>query len=230
MQGSGDAPPWFKADKYKTVDAQARAVPELEAKLGPAAELIGAPEGDYELPAKPEGLEGEFDADDPLLTQFREVAKELGLSQKAHDAIASKMAHVIAEQNASDEAALAEGLAKIGNNADARIAAVDKYLAATFEKDQVDALSKAIATDVNAYLAIEQLVAKASGDAQLAGGTGQTGPAFTKADAEAEMYKTYPEGHVNAGKLIYEHDAEHRAKVDGMFKQLFPGEDRQTVG
>ena len=57
--GEGDAPEWFKADKYKTVSDQAKAYVELESKFGG---FKGAPkEGKYEV----EGFN--FD-DNPLIS------------------------------------------------------------------------------------------------------------------------------------------------------------------
>lgn len=230
-KGEGEAPPWFKADKYKTVDAQARAAVELEQKLGPAAELIGAPEGGtYEIPAAPEGLSGQFDPEDPLLSGFQKVAGELNLSQAAHDKIVQYMGGVIAEQNAADEQKLSDALGALGENVDARVNAVDQYLQKTVGEEGYNALQQAIGNDPAAFRALEQIVGKAAGDAQLAGGTGVGGPAFTRADVEAEQYKVFPEGHKLAGQKMYDHDKAHRERVDTMWKQLYPGQDRQQVG
>lgn len=234
MQGTGERPPWFKADKYKTVEAQARAAGELETKLGPAAELVGAPEGDYELPSlsdeQKEKLAGEFDAEDPLLKMLGETSKRLGLSQKAYNEIAVAGALTIAELNAADEQALADALTALGSNVDARVDAVNKAVETLVGADGRQAIDDAVGNNPQAFAALEKIVAKASGDAQLAGAGAGGGPAFTKADIEAEQFKVFPEGHHLAGKRMYDHDKEHRAKVDRMWKQLFPGEDRQEVG
>lgn len=231
IQGQGDLPPWFKADKYKTVDAQARAAGDLETKLGPAAELIGAPEGgEYAVPSMPEGVAGELDADDPLLKAFTETAKGLNLSQKAYDAVVQAGAKAIAEQNAADEAKLSDALAALGDNIDSRIDHVQAVVTKHYGEDGFKALDEAVGNNPDAFRTLEKLVIKAHGDAQLAGGAGQGGPAFTKADADAERYKTFPEGHQLAGKVMYDHDKDHRARVDKMYKDLFPGDDVQVVG
>lgn len=231
VAGTGDRPVWLKHDKFQTVEAQAAAFPALEEKIGPAAELIGAPtDGKYELPKPAEGVEGDFDMADPLLVGFQKVAAEMGLSQKAHDQIAVAMSAVIAEENATDELKTSDALAKLGTNVDARIAAVDTFITQSQSAEAYAAIDAAIGNDVAAYLVLEKIVAKASGDAQLAGGAGQGAAAFTKEDIEAEQYKVFPEGHQQAGKSMYEHDKAHRAKVDEMWKQGFPGEDRQAVG
>ena len=230
LLGEGTVPPWFKADKYKTISDQARAAPELEAKLGPAAELIGAPEGDYVLPKLPDGVEGNWDPEDSMLKQFMVTAKEMGLSQTAFDKVATSMASLLATENAEAEVKISDALAALGTNSVARIEAVDTYLIATLGEPGWNSLQDAIGTDVKAYLALESLVAKASGDAQLSTLPGKRGPGFTKSDIEAEQFKLFPEDHKLAGKAMYEHDKEHRAKVDGMWKELFPGEARTEVG
>lgn len=234
INGTGERPPWFNADKYKTVDAQARASIDLEKKLGPAAELIGAPEGDYEVPAltdeQKEKLAGEFDADDPLYKMLATKAKELGLSQKVFNEIATAGALAIGEQNAADEQKTADALAALGENVDARVADVNRIVEAIAGKEGYKALDVVIGNDVAAFAALEKILAKAAVGAQLAGAGAGSGAAITKEDIESERYKVYPDGHKLAGKVVYEHDKEHRAKVDGMYKQLFPGEDVQTVG
>ena len=230
VPGTGTIPPWLKTDKYKTVADQAKATPELEAKLGPAAELIGAPKDDYKMPDMPEGVEGEWDLKDPMLVTFTEIAKENDLSQGFFDRVVQKFGALLASENATEEKAVSDALAELGTNSAQRIEAVKNYLETTLGKDGYEVLNDAIGTDVAAYQSLEKLVALASNDAQLSLLPGKAGPAFTKSDIEAEQYKVYPEGHKLAGQRLYELDKEHRAKVDAMWKELFPGEDRQQVG
>lgn len=230
VPGTGTIPPWFKTDKYKTVTDQAKAAPELEAKLGPAADLIGAPEKDYEMPGMPDGIEGEWDLEDPMLVTFKEIAKENDLSQGLFDKVVQKFGALLASETAAEEKAVSDALAELGTNSAQRIEAVRKYMIAELGEEGYNALNDMVGTDVKAYTYLEKLVAKAAGDAQLSSLPGKSGPGFTKADIEAEQYKVYPEGHKMAGRSIYEHDKEHRAKVDAMWKELFPGEDVQIVG
>lgn len=230
VAGTGDKPAWFKSDKFKSVDKQAEAYAGLEAKLGAAAELIGAPEGDYAVPALPQGMDGEVDPTDPLLVGFSKVAKGMGLSQKAYEQVVQHMRGVITEQAKAEEARLSEAISQLGANLPQRVSAVQTYVTQHLGAEAFTALDNAIGTDAAAFQALEKLIAKAGGDAQLAGDGGNSGIGFTKADAEAERYKVFPEGHQLAGKRMYDHDAAHRAKVDGMWKKLFPGEDRQQVG
>jgi len=153
----------------------------------------------------------------------------MGLSQKAHDRIVQYMGGVIAEENAADESNLADAMAALGENVGARVTAIKQYLGRALGEKGASAIDQAIGQDPDAFRAIEILVQKASG-AQLSAGAGGGGVGITRADIEAEQYKTFPDGHKLAGQRMYDHDKQHRAKVDGMWKQLYPGEDHQEVG
>ncbi len=229
LPGVGTAPPWFKSDKYKTVSDQAKAAPELEAKLGPAAEMLGAPEENYELPKLPDGVEGDWDPEDPMLSTFMVSAKEAGLSQAAFDKLVAPMATLLATERAAGEKAVTDALAELGANAEQRLNQVETYLTAEIGEEGFKALNNAIGTDVQAYTALEQLIAKTAGDAQLSSLPGKHGAGFTKEDIQTERYKVFAEGHNLAGQIMYDHDKDHRAKVDGMWKELFPGKDETQV-
>lgn len=230
VKGTGDRPAWFKGDKFQTVDKQAAAYVELEAKLGPAAQLIGAPEKDYAVPPLPQGMEGEVNADDPLLKGFSKVAKDMGLSQKAYDQVVNHMRGVIVGMQQEEQTRLSESIAQLGANVPARVDAVKTYITSTLGQDAFNALDQAVGTNAAAFKAVEALVAKLAGDARLATDGGTSGVGFSKQDVETERYKVFPDGHKLKGKVMYDHDPAHRAKVDGMWKKLYPGEDRQAVG
>lgn len=230
IPGTGTAPPWFNRDKYKTVTEQAKATPELETKLGPAAEMLGAPEGNYEMPKIPEGVAGEWDPEDGMLKTFMGAAKEAGLSQAGFDKLVAPMATLLAQENAAEEKAVSDALAELGTNVTARIQDVKKFMISALGTDGYTEINNAIGTSVGAYRHLEKLVGLAAGDAQLSTHFGKTGASFTKEDIIAAQYKVFPEGHNLAGQHMYEHDKEYRATVDKMWKELFPGADEQQVG
>lgn len=229
VPGAGAIPAWFKADKFKTIGEQAAAAVELEKKLGPAAEFFGAPEGGKYATPKVEGWE--WDADDPTLKGFQEFAAKRGFSQKGFEEVLNWYAGVQAEQGEKEEAALADALQKLGPNGEQRVKGVEKFLVAKIGQEAYDVLDGAIGTNVAAFEAISKIVALAANDASLAptGGTAG-GVGFSRKDIEAEQFKKFPEGHALAGKSMYEHDQNHRKKVDDMWAKLFPGEDVQNVG
>lgn len=84
MPGTGDAPAWYKAEKFKSVAAQAAAYPELEKKLGapreepPAEYAITVPE---EFSKKGIGI----DKESALWKDVSTIAREEKLSQKGMD-------------------------------------------------------------------------------------------------------------------------------------------------
>lgn len=238
VPGNGTVPPWFKGDKYKTVDAQARAAVELETKLGPAAEFFGAPKDDkgqptaYKLPELKNDkgeVTWQWDAEDPRIKGFQEFATKRGISQKGFDEILTWYAGVEAQQTEAAELELSEALGKLGNNVAQRVAAVQKYVTAQVGEEGFNALDAALGTSVDAFKAFEKLIALQANDARLAGSGGKPGVGFSKADIQAEQFKLYTDGPLK-GQKLYDHDAEHRKKVDGMWQQLFPGEDVQNVG
>ncbi|HVJ22332.1 MAG TPA: hypothetical protein VM756_00185, partial [Burkholderiales bacterium] len=218
---------------------QAQALPGLEAKLGPAAELIGAPvdkDGKPAAYALPELKDDkgevlwEWDAEDPSLKAFQAEAAAMGLSQKAFERIVGT--YVKGQMAATEQAELqlSEALQKLGPNVAERVSAVQQFITSKIGAEGFATLDAAIGTNVDAFQALAQIVGLASNDARLAGGGGSSGVGFSRKDIEAEQFKTYEKGHALAGQRVYDHDAEHRKKVDGMWGKLFPGEDVSHVG
>jgi hypothetical protein len=109
VNGEGEKPEWLK-ERYKSVADQAKAYTELEKKMG---EFKGAPKDGYTL----DSLEG-INADDPLISHFRETFKDLNLSQKGFDRIATEFAQL---QQQQATVAIEEEIKKMGPNAKQRI-------------------------------------------------------------------------------------------------------------
>lgn len=83
VPGQGETPEWFMADKYKSVEEQAKAALELRRKLGSKAE--DAP-GEYQLDYEKYGLE----ADDPVLAEMNPFFKEINIPQKEYEKLVDK--------------------------------------------------------------------------------------------------------------------------------------------
>lgn len=230
VPGTGDRPGWYKADKYKSIAEQAAALPGLEAKLGPAAAFFGAPaDGKYTMPKMPDGVAGEWDADSPLTKGFLEFAKAEGLSQAGVDKLASFYAKTMAAESAAEEERLSDALSKLGENISTRIEAVKTYVTAKLGAEGFAALDAALGTNVAAFQAFEKLIAGVANDPRLAASGGSTGLGFTREDIEREQFKVYEDGPLK-GQKIYDHDKAHRAKVDDMWRKLFPGDGHQFMG
>ena len=121
--GTGEKPAWFKNDKYKSVSAQAEAYVALESRFGA---FKGAPKNEkgevaYQF-QPPEGVE--FKADHPMATAFTKWATENQLSQEGYTELLGQLVqYEVAVQTPNFE----QIKSNIGENADARIAAVAQW-------------------------------------------------------------------------------------------------------
>lgn len=149
--GKGEMPAWYKADKYKTVEAQAQAYTELEKRFGA---FTGAP-AEYQLTV-PEGVQGEFDKEHPLLKGFIEFAKGSQMNQEGF----SKVLGMLAQYEASQEVTSAQVKQAIGADADTRIGAVAQWAKANLDSKGYDALRAVLAPgpDAAAMFAVVEAV------------------------------------------------------------------------
>jgi hypothetical protein len=207
VKGQGDMPAWYKADKYKTVAAQAEAYTHLERRLGA---FVGAPkEGKYEAPKLPEGIEGEFLTDHPVFESFTKWALENQVSQQGYNDVLGMLAVYEASQAPDFEAAKKE----IGNDADVRIQNVSLWARANLDaegyKEYMAALGGVNAASV--FKTIEKITEKARQPARAKPGevVGDQ-PVSPLADIQAMQAKVNPA----TGKRFYEESAQYRAEVE----------------
>ncbi len=151
--GQGERPTWLKADKYKTVAEQAKAYPELEKRLGG---FVGAPkDGKYTF-TPPEGIE--VSMDHPVMQEFTKWAASKQLSQEGYNELLGMLVQYEAAQ-APDMGAIK---AALGENADARIAAVAAWGKANLGAEGYAAL-RAATSGPNAdavFQVLEQVIGK----------------------------------------------------------------------
>lgn len=144
------------ADKYKTVEAQAQAYPELAKRFGA---FVGAPKEGYklELPADI-GVTAEFETEDPLLKEFTTWAQGAQLSQQGF----SQVLGMLAKYEAAQAPDMGQIKTEIGERADERLTAVAQWGKANLEpavySDLRAAMSGANAAVV--FKAVEALVNK----------------------------------------------------------------------
>jgi hypothetical protein len=219
VKGQGEMPAWYKADKYKTVAAQAEAYTHLEKRLGAFA---GAPkEGKYEAPPLPEGVEGEFLTDHPVFESFTKWALENQVSQKGYNEILGLMATYEASQAPDFEAAKKE----IGEEADKRIESVSLWAKANLDaagyKGYVEALAGTNAASV--FKTIEAITAKARQPARAKPGeiVGDE-PVSPLAEIAAMQAKVNPA----TGKRFYEEDAAYRMRVEKKLNAYFAAQQQ----
>lgn len=215
VMGKGKKPEWFKADKYKTVEEQARAYVEAEKRFGA---FVGAPkDGKYEAPPMPEGIEGEFITDHPVMQKFGEWAAKSQLSQAGYNEVLSLLAEYEASQ-VPDMAAIKQSL---GANADQRIGAVTGWAKANLSPDQF-----AVFRDVGKTAAAGQMlqIMEAVIDKARATTTPPRVGADVAAAAPVSGLAAVHELHAKRGadgKLLYDTDLKYRQKVDQAYRDHF---------
>tara|TARA_R110000751_G_scaffold152946_3_gene258106 strand:- start:4961 stop:5719 length:759 start_codon:yes stop_codon:yes gene_type:complete len=154
---SAEHPEWFKADKYKTIDDQAAAYPELEKQFG---SFTGAPES-YEATLSDAMTEAgvSIDSDDPLMAKAVEYAKASNMSQEGFNGMVQLYAeNMVSEQIAMDEYKSTQ-LDSLGNNATQRVDGINKWVDANMDAESAEGL-RGVITTAEGVKAIEQLISK----------------------------------------------------------------------
>ena len=139
VKGEGNAPEWFKSNKYKTVADQAKAYSGLESKLGA---FTGSPDDGYKVEL-PEGMDGELiSTEDPMLVNFNEWAKEAGLSQEKHTELMGIYFNGMMESTPSIE----DEIKRIGKDAPQRINEFTAWAKTNFDDGEFQALEGLVTT------------------------------------------------------------------------------------
>ena len=211
--GKGAAPEWFKADKYVSVEEQAKAYGELEKRMGA---FVGAPkDGKYEPWKAPEGLDIELQGDHPLLADFDKWAATKQLNQGGRNELLTMLAQYEAAQ-LPDMAAIK---GRLGPNADTRITAVNQWVKANLDAP-AQAQLRVAGSGNNAdavFAVIEALIGKSNQVVLPKPGADIPPPAPpTQSVYHTEMNKRGPDG-----KALYFTDPLHRARVDEMAREMF---------
>jgi hypothetical protein len=215
--GQGDAPDWFKADKYKTVDEQARAYQELEKRFGA---FEGAPKDGVYKVNPPEGIQVEFDTENQLFQGLNKWAKESNLSQKGYDEVIG----MLAQYEMSLQPDMGEIKKQVGENADARLSSASQWAKSNLSTDEYAAFSKAL-TQSNAaevFKVFETVIAKTrqvhmpKPDTDVTAAT-DTGLKAIIADQNKRndkgdrLYDIDPEYRMNIEKRLMQHTAAMKA-------------------
>lgn len=206
--GTGDKPE-FMLDKFKTMGEQAKGYAELQQKFGA---FTGAPE-EYKLNV-PEGLEGEFDMEHPMLKAGMEFAKANGMNQEGFDAMASMFINgEVADRTLAEEAEKLE----LGNNSEQRIATVNQFLQNNMEAEAYAEVRPLVNSAGSVKLLEAVINATAPRVAPIDGGSNPEG--FTKAKLN-EMREIRVESGPNQGKLKWHVDPEFRKEVNRYSENL----------
>lgn len=214
LKGDGDPPEWFNAGKYKTVADQAKAQRELEKKLGG---FTGAPEN-YEL-SLPEGFEGNFDMEHPILQDFIVTAKESNMSQETFNKLLHRFVEYEATSTQTDMAREREAL---GPKAGARIAAVRDYLKANLD----DRLFQEARAGLQSAAMIEILEAVISRARAPLPGDEATEPANTGLDSKIKELAT---AKADNGQRLIDVDPEARQQYRALLQKRHGNQPYQEI-
>ncbi len=227
QQGEGDAPDWYKGDKYKSVADQAAAYPELEKRLGgmkgaPEEYGLDLPEG-FELP---EGVEATISKDDPLVEAFSKVAKENNVSQE----LFTQMMGLYVGQQANDYQAAQEStqsqIEQLGENAQSRLNEIAKWGKANMDDEMFNSFKNALTT-ADSVKAVEFLIGKTRNNQMP--DPSNINPAL-KSSMVIELEELRSAKDEN-GQLKWMTDPVHRQKINALQNELgSKGEYRQVMG
>lgn len=204
VKGTGAPPAWYKADKYKSLAAQAEAYTHLEKRLG---SFTGAPDGEYKITV-PETVDGGFDTTHPLLQNFQTWARESNLSQAGFD----KVLGMFAEYEASLAPDLAAEKARLGENADTRINSIVGWAQANLTPEQYQDMREATSGPNMAAVmrSFEAIIGKTRQARMPQPGADVPGQGqLTEADINAMQAKRGPDG-----RRLYDTDPGWRAHVE----------------
>jgi hypothetical protein len=216
LPGTGEAPDWLNTAKYNDVSEQAKAYRELESKFGG---FTGAPEA-YEatLPEDlvlPEGVQLDFNNDDPIFQAIAPVAAELNMSQEGLNKIVGAYfgatAHQMQQDAISDREYIEKELASVPQGQQ-RINQMAAWAKSNLPEDQFEAFSDAV-VDAKTMLMFETLINKTRNAPLPTVSEAQT-RGYSQADVDAAFREKDQDGNNK-----YLTDPAHRAKVERMMQQ-----------
>lgn len=212
INGEGDQPEWFKADKYKTVADQAKAYSELEKKVGETAPedyAVGLPET-----IDPNALDG-----DMTFEWFKAAAKEANLSQDAFNQMLGGYLENQAKEMNHDRSAEMQAL---GPQADNRLKTL-----ATWGRGNLNAehweVFKGVASSAVGVEFLESMVGK-SREAPLARAATPAENSNTPDDLRKMRYEK-----TEHGQLRMAVDPEHKKRVEAAYREHYGDQPADPV-
>lgn len=208
--GQGEKPTWFKNDKYKNVAEQAKAYAELEPRFGA---FVGAPkDGKYEIKV-PDGVDVRTDS--PLMQEFTKWASTQQVSQEGFNQLLNFLVQDIASRTPNMETIKA----RIGENADARIAQVAQWGKANLGADYQTLLAATSGPNADAvFNVLEKIIAKTAQVRMPAPGADV--PGAQAADGLAAIRKLHGAEDAN-GKLRVNTDPQYRLEIEKKYRDYY---------
>ncbi len=209
VDGARDVPEWFRQDKYKTVEDQAKAYAELEKRMG---SFTGAPEDDYQVP-QVEGLDAGVMESNPMIAWFKQSAREAGMDQASFERFVS--GYLSTEQEMISNNRQNE-LAALGDNAKSRLTDLADWGQGNLSADQWEIFKGVASTAVGVEL-LESMIgrtreAKLARDPQVTQSSGHT---------TAEELRQMRYAKTETGHLRMSVDPEYKKQVDRAYQEAY---------
>lgn len=205
VPGKGEPPDWYKADKYKTVEEQAKAYAGLEKKLGSAP-------SEYALNLPKDIVEagGEIDIESPLTKDFLTFAKKANLSQQRVDEMIEMYAR---SQMAQANQSIEDLLRDLGDQGRRVAADIHSWSTATLEPEQQAWLDRTLRTadDIYTFQSLLQKLGKGANDTRASSSNLQGVSEIQRLEAEISEAMKDPR---------YSSDAEYERSVRKKFERL----------
>jgi hypothetical protein len=218
VQGNGNRPDWFKSDKYRSVEEQAKAYPELEKRMGA---FVGAPkDGKYEFKA-PEGLAHTLDDTHPLVGDFNKWAASKQLSQEGYN----ELMGMLLQYEISHQPDMGAIKTDLGEKADERITAVAQWGSANLDAEGYKTLREATSGPNAAavFKTLEALIGKTKQVKLPPPGSDVSSAAIDKLTTiNAKKSVKNPDGK----GLKYFTDEKYRSEIDAELRAYYAAQEK----
>jgi len=212
----------YKADGRSDADAvteQAKAYAELQSKFGA---FTGAPD-EYEVAvseAMQEHINLDDYKDDPLLDEFKTVAKDIGLNNEGFNQLTELyFKGQLADTQALDDHRASE-MKLLGNNADRRIENITQWAHHNLDSETGDKLTNALVS-ASAVEAFEAIIGKTRNAPQSQ--ESASAPAFSKSDLTAKLTAKDEFGNKKMS------DPAYAREVRKMYDQVYGAEPQNKI-
>lgn len=215
---------WDAESGQVKTDSVLESYTQLEKRFGA---FTGAPE-EYEFSLSQELSEQgiELSADDPLIEQFKEMAKESNMSAE----MANKLVNMYVEGQyanslggeEAEQARIAEEMKQLGDKAEMRINNISRWADANLSEEVREGLLEATTT-AKGVMAVERLIAMTR-NAPM-GNDDVTAPAGKSHDELRSMRFAKDD----RGNLRMQTDPEYRKLVEAEYAKAFPADRHQII-
>lgn len=240
VPGVGDPPPYYKADKYKSLAEQAKAYTDLESlhgkKMAEVGEKLkghaGAPEA-YELKMPddwkpPEGVDFQPDPEDPLAKAAMDIGKKHGLTQEVMSELyAAFVQHELSD--IPDPIALKAAFEPDDVRRQARLGAITDILRANLSEDEYNRYMTEALSTVPDPLAVLQLTERLLQLNKPPRTVPDAAPQATR-DEQVQRWRAMQVEKDAHGNFRLSNDPIFRRQYEELGAKLFPGERREVVG